>query len=202
MSLRPSSRSEARKKSYKTGVDADEARRRREDNLVEIRKNKREDNLQKKRRDGLNLSQQQLLDGVQNAAFLERRVLQNQKKNIYLCLNLYIYIIGFCFHLFARFVFVLFLGRNHSVAAYELELSILGFRFLFFIFYFLYFLFNILGVDLGYEFGFKYHCRLLAWFSFWNWIVWNSSSMKERETEVPFIGIFFFFLSELQNLIR
>lgn len=74
MSLRPSSRSEARKKSYKTGVDADEARRRREDNLVEIRKNKREDNLQKKRRDGLNLSQQQLLDGVQNAAFLERRL--------------------------------------------------------------------------------------------------------------------------------
>ncbi|EXB60957.1 Importin subunit alpha [Morus notabilis] len=74
MSLRPSSRTEARKKSYKTGVDADEARRRREDNLFEIRKNKREDNLQKKRRDGLNLSQQQLLDGVQNAAFVEKRL--------------------------------------------------------------------------------------------------------------------------------
>lgn len=44
-----------RKKSYKIGVDADEARRRREDNLVEIRKNKREDNLLKKRREGFAL---------------------------------------------------------------------------------------------------------------------------------------------------
>ncbi|KAJ8439222.1 hypothetical protein Cgig2_030157 [Carnegiea gigantea] len=53
MSLRPNSRTEVRKKSYKIGVDADEARRRREDNLVEIRKNKREDNLLKKRREGM-----------------------------------------------------------------------------------------------------------------------------------------------------
>ena len=74
MSLRPSTRTEARKKSYKTGVDADEARRRREDNLVEIRKNKREDSLLKKRRDGL-VSQTQLLDPSQNAAVLEKRVL-------------------------------------------------------------------------------------------------------------------------------
>jgi importin subunit alpha-1 len=77
MSLRPSSRTEARKKSYKTGVDADEARRRREDNLVEIRKNKREDNLLKKRRDGLGLglvSQSQVSDGPQNAAVLEKRL--------------------------------------------------------------------------------------------------------------------------------
>ncbi|XP_008781168.1 importin subunit alpha-4-like isoform X2 [Phoenix dactylifera] len=53
MSLRPTTRMEGRKKAYKAGVDADEARRRREDNLVEIRKNKREDNLLKKRREGL-----------------------------------------------------------------------------------------------------------------------------------------------------
>ncbi|KAI3885493.1 hypothetical protein MKX03_030569 [Papaver bracteatum] len=53
MSLRPTSRAEVRKKSYKTGVDSDDARRRREDNLIEIRKNKREDNLLKKRREGL-----------------------------------------------------------------------------------------------------------------------------------------------------
>ncbi|KAF6156593.1 hypothetical protein GIB67_014572 [Kingdonia uniflora] len=38
-------------------VDADDARRRREDNLVEIRKNKREDNLLKKRREGFLQSQ-------------------------------------------------------------------------------------------------------------------------------------------------
>jgi len=79
MSLRPSNtRTEVRKKSYKTGVDADEARRRREDNLVEIRKNKREDNLLKKRREGLlGLSSQplqQLADSSQNAAALEKRL--------------------------------------------------------------------------------------------------------------------------------
>ncbi|KAL5783754.1 hypothetical protein ACOSP7_008783 [Xanthoceras sorbifolium] len=69
MSLRPSTRTEVRKKGYKSGVDAEEARRRREDNLVEIRKNKREDNLLKKRREGLLLHQsQQLLDVSQNAA--------------------------------------------------------------------------------------------------------------------------------------
>ncbi|XP_074321080.1 importin subunit alpha-4-like [Silene latifolia] len=72
MSLRPNSRTEVRKKSYKIGVDADEARRRREDNLVEIRKNKREDNLLKKRREGMNMmlqsqTQQSLLtDPPQN----------------------------------------------------------------------------------------------------------------------------------------
>ncbi|GMP39933.1 hypothetical protein CsSME_00010584 [Camellia sinensis var. sinensis] len=74
MSLRPNSRTEVRKKSYKTGVDADEARRRREDNLVEIRKNKREDNLLKKRREGLLLQSQQLSDASQTSAAIERRL--------------------------------------------------------------------------------------------------------------------------------
>ncbi|KAF5752163.1 importin subunit alpha-1 isoform X1 [Tripterygium wilfordii] len=53
MSLRPSARTEVRRNRYKVAVDADEGRRRREDNLVEIRKSKREENLQKKRREGL-----------------------------------------------------------------------------------------------------------------------------------------------------
>ncbi|XVF38901.1 hypothetical protein REPUB_Repub20aG0142900 [Reevesia pubescens] len=60
---------EVRKKWYKTGVvvDAEEARRRREDNLVEIRKSKREESLLKKRRDGVfflnqNLDQQQFIE--------------------------------------------------------------------------------------------------------------------------------------------
>ena len=75
MSLRPNSRTEVRKKSYKTGVDADEARRRREDNLVEIRKNKREDNLLKKRREGLLLQSQQLPDASQTPAAIEKRVI-------------------------------------------------------------------------------------------------------------------------------
>ncbi|XP_021691613.2 importin subunit alpha-4 isoform X2 [Hevea brasiliensis] len=67
MSLRPSSRTEARKKSYKSGVDGDEARRRREDNLVEIRKSKREDSLLKKRREGLLLLQSQNLSELSQA---------------------------------------------------------------------------------------------------------------------------------------
>ncbi|KDP23371.1 hypothetical protein JCGZ_23204 [Jatropha curcas] len=77
MSLRPSTRTEVRKKAYKTGVDADEARRRREDNLVEIRKNKREDNLLKKRREGLLLQSQNLVDASQNAAAVEKRQLES-----------------------------------------------------------------------------------------------------------------------------
>ncbi|XP_015079856.1 importin subunit alpha isoform X3 [Solanum pennellii] len=58
MSLRPNSRTEARRSRYKVAVDAEEGRRRREDNMVEIRKNKREENLLKKRREGLLQAQQ------------------------------------------------------------------------------------------------------------------------------------------------
>ncbi|KAI0529368.1 importin subunit alpha-2 [Dendrobium catenatum] len=53
MSLRPNARAEVRRNKYKVAVDAEEGRRRREDNMVEIRKNKREENLQKKRREGM-----------------------------------------------------------------------------------------------------------------------------------------------------
>ncbi|XP_020254907.1 importin subunit alpha-2-like [Asparagus officinalis] len=53
MSLRPSERTEVRRNKYKVAVDAEEGRRRREDNMVEIRKSKREENLQKKRREGM-----------------------------------------------------------------------------------------------------------------------------------------------------
>ncbi|KAL4579286.1 hypothetical protein LXL04_015427 [Taraxacum kok-saghyz] len=49
MSLRPNARTEVRRNRYKVAVDAEEGRRRREDNMVEIRKNKREENLLKKR---------------------------------------------------------------------------------------------------------------------------------------------------------
>ncbi|GAV91800.1 Arm domain-containing protein/IBB domain-containing protein, partial [Cephalotus follicularis] len=53
MSLRPNTITEVRRNRYKVAVDADEGRRRREDNMVEIRKSKREESLQKKHRDGL-----------------------------------------------------------------------------------------------------------------------------------------------------
>ncbi|GLT32541.1 hypothetical protein SLA2020_072020 [Shorea laevis] len=60
MSLRPNTntRTEARRNRYKVAVDAEEGRRRREDNMVEIRKSKREESLQKKRREGLQAAQQ------------------------------------------------------------------------------------------------------------------------------------------------
>nr|XP_010914512.1 importin subunit alpha-1b [Elaeis guineensis] len=53
MSLRPSERAEVRRNKYKVAVDAEEGRRRREDNMVEIRKSRREESLQKKRREGM-----------------------------------------------------------------------------------------------------------------------------------------------------
>lgn len=58
MSLRPNSRADARRSRYKVAVDAEEGRRRREDNMVEVRKNRREESLQKKRREGLQNNQQ------------------------------------------------------------------------------------------------------------------------------------------------
>ncbi|KAK4492615.1 hypothetical protein RD792_003433 [Penstemon davidsonii] len=64
MSLRPSAKTEARRNRYKVAVDADEGRRRREDNMVEIRKNKREESLLKKRREGLQAQQFQPTSNV------------------------------------------------------------------------------------------------------------------------------------------
>ena len=49
--LRPSSRTEARKKGFKKATDADEARRKREEwMMIQIRKDKREEAMLKKRR--------------------------------------------------------------------------------------------------------------------------------------------------------
>ncbi|KAE8679275.1 Importin subunit alpha-2 [Hibiscus syriacus] len=53
MSFRPNAKTEVRRNRYKVAVDAEEGRRRREDNMVEIRKNRCEESLQKKRREGL-----------------------------------------------------------------------------------------------------------------------------------------------------
>ncbi|KAL0700561.1 hypothetical protein Bca4012_056683 [Brassica carinata] len=64
MSLKPSARTEVRRNMYKASVDADEGRRRREDEMVEIRKNKREENLQKKRREGLTAPTAQQLENI------------------------------------------------------------------------------------------------------------------------------------------
>ncbi|XP_010931776.1 importin subunit alpha [Elaeis guineensis] len=74
MSLRPTTRTEVRKKAYKTGVDAEEARRRREDNLVEIRKSKREDNLLKKRREALLQSAAVATAQIDHPAGIEKKL--------------------------------------------------------------------------------------------------------------------------------
>lgn len=72
MSLRPNARAEIRRNRYKVAVDADEGRRRREDNMVEIRKNKREESLQKKRREGLQNSQQLTPNDVNSSAIAKK----------------------------------------------------------------------------------------------------------------------------------
>lgn len=73
MSLRPGSRAEVRRSRYKVAVDADEGRRRREDNMVEVRKNRREESLQKKRREFLQ-NNQQFSVPVDSATSMEKKV--------------------------------------------------------------------------------------------------------------------------------
>ncbi|GAB2277398.1 hypothetical protein Dimus_012103 [Dionaea muscipula] len=73
MSLRPGARMETRRSQYKVSVDAEEGRRRREDNLVEIRKNRREESLQKKRIVDLHyLPQQQQQPSFSTSLFPQR----------------------------------------------------------------------------------------------------------------------------------
>lgn len=67
MSLRPSSA--ARKNGYKKAVSGDEARRKREEKLVQIRKSKRLDSL-KKRRNGSLLNDNAHLHHLQPKVFL------------------------------------------------------------------------------------------------------------------------------------
>ncbi|KAK4743557.1 hypothetical protein SAY87_001558 [Trapa incisa] len=74
MSLRPNARTEVRRNRYKASVDADEGRRRREDSLVEIRKSRKEESLQKKRREGLQAAQQQQLSSLQPSVALDKKI--------------------------------------------------------------------------------------------------------------------------------
>ncbi|KAJ6973909.1 importin subunit alpha-1-like isoform X1 [Populus alba x Populus x berolinensis] len=74
MSLRPSARTEVRRNRYKVAVDAEEGRRRREDNMVEIRKNRREESLQKKRREGL---QAQAMPASLHSSAAEKKQLEH-----------------------------------------------------------------------------------------------------------------------------
>ncbi|KAL2556615.1 Importin subunit alpha-1 [Forsythia ovata] len=71
MSLRPSARREVRRRRYKVAVDAEEGRRRRQGNMVDIRKNRREESLLKKRREGF---QGQQFQPTANAPQLEKKL--------------------------------------------------------------------------------------------------------------------------------
>ena len=55
--LRPGSRADARKKDFKKAIDADDARRKREDASIQLRKEKKEEMISKKRREGMNMLQ-------------------------------------------------------------------------------------------------------------------------------------------------
>jgi len=62
-------REDLRKKAYKKGIDPDDSRRKREENAVEIRKSRREEQLMKKRRD---VATQQNLEFDESDEFSER----------------------------------------------------------------------------------------------------------------------------------
>lgn len=51
-SIHPNTNQPQRKKAYKKGIDQDDARRRREETQIQIRKNKREESLNQRRRTG------------------------------------------------------------------------------------------------------------------------------------------------------
>ena len=87
MSLRPTARTEVRRNRYKVSVDAEEGRRRREDNMVEIRKSKREESLQKKRREGL---QAQQFPSAVHTSTVEKKVLSHSIASISISMCLFI----------------------------------------------------------------------------------------------------------------
>lgn len=69
--MRPNARTEVRRSRYKVAVDVEEGRRRREDGMIEIRKNRREESLLKKRREGL---QAQQFQNTVNVTQLEKKL--------------------------------------------------------------------------------------------------------------------------------
>lgn len=69
--MRPNARTEVRRSRYKVAVDVEEGRRRREDGMIEIRKNRREESLLKKRREGL---QAQHFQNTVNVTQLEKKL--------------------------------------------------------------------------------------------------------------------------------
>ena len=74
MSARQNSAADRRKKTFKKTIDADESRRKREDNIIELRKAKRDESLQKKRALNLGPNQGGLEDSTRSNAVVAQRV--------------------------------------------------------------------------------------------------------------------------------
>ena len=68
------SKTTAHRRSTKAGIDAEEARRKREDNIIELRKNKRDENLQKKRQTFLSATQYAAEDSTKSSGAPGQRV--------------------------------------------------------------------------------------------------------------------------------
>lgn len=75
MSARQNSAAERRKKTFKKTIDADESRRKREDNIIELRKAKRDESLQKKRATNMGPAAGGLDESDRSNAIVAHRVL-------------------------------------------------------------------------------------------------------------------------------
>lgn len=72
MSLRPEPRADRRKKGFKKGLDPEDARRKREDNIIELRKSKRDESLQKKRNLSLGMAAHYMEDSTRSGVAGQR----------------------------------------------------------------------------------------------------------------------------------
>lgn len=74
MSARANTNTERRKKGFKKTIDPDDARRKREDNIIELRKAKRDESLQKKRAINLGPSAGGIEDSTRNNNAMAQKV--------------------------------------------------------------------------------------------------------------------------------
>ena len=74
MSARANPNAERRKKGFKKTIDPDDARRKREDNIIELRKAKRDESLQKKRAINLGPAAGSLEDSTRSNTAMQQKV--------------------------------------------------------------------------------------------------------------------------------
>ncbi len=74
MSARANPNTERRKKGFKKTIDPDDARRKREDNIIELRKAKRDESLQKKRAINLGPAAGSIEDSTRGNTAMQQKV--------------------------------------------------------------------------------------------------------------------------------